>query len=156
MPRHIGWAPARLELPSARVLGLRLDPATESVRFSIRNVRIINASRDSIHPIDNNQIIAQNEILERFDFSDYVAFQTALKTAPDGRNSSDPQLNLLLTQPIDLELTDSQMFLATFVGFKDTLLSPWAFIFWSLIFFDFSRPFRWFQKNLSSLCSRPL
>ena len=146
LPRHIGWVPAHLKLPNARILGLRLDPATESVLFSIRNVRVINASRDFTHPIDSNQIIAQKEILERFDFPDHAAFQTALKTTPDARNSSDPQLNLVLTQPIDLELTDSQDFLATLVSYKDALLSPWVFIFWSLIFFDFSGFSRCFQK----------
>lgn len=147
LPRHIGWVPARLELPSVRVLGLRLDPATESVVFSIRNMRVINASRDFTHPIDSNQIIAQNEILERFTFPDHVAFQTALKTTSDARNSSDPQLNLVLSQPIDLELNNSQIFFATLVGYKDALLSPWVFIFWSLIFFNFSRVPRWFQKH---------
>ena len=156
LPRHIGWVSARLKLPSARIFGLRLDPASESVLFSIRNVRVINASRDSTYPIDNNHIIAQNEIHERFDFPDHVVFQTALKTTGDARNSSDPQLNLVLTQPIDLELTNSQKSRATLVGYKDALLSPWVFIFWSLIFFDFSRPSRWFQKRLSGLCAKPL
>jgi len=151
LPRHIGWIPAHLKLPNARIQGLRLDPATESVLFSIRNVRVINASRDSTYPIDNSQIIAQNEILERFDFSDHVAFQTALKTAPDARNSSDPQLNIVLTRPIDLELNNSQQFRAILVRYKDALLSPWPFIFWSLVFFDFSRPLRWSQKNLRRL-----
>ena len=156
LPRHIGWVAARLKLPNARILGLRLDPASESVLFSVRNVRVINASQDSTYPINNDQIIAQNEIHERFDFPDHVAFRTALRTRADGRNSSDPQFNLVLTQPIDLELTNSQKLRATLVGYCDALLSPWAFIFWSLIFFDFSRPSRWFQKRLSALCSRPL
>ena len=156
LPRHIGWVSARLKLPNTRILGLRLDPASESVLFSVRNVRVVNASRDSTYPINNDQIIAQNEIHERFDFPDHVAFRTALRTRADARNSSDPQLNLVLTQPIDLELTNSQKFRATLVGYNDALLSPWAFIFWSLIFFDFSRPSRWFQKRLSDLCSRPL
>ena len=156
LPRHIGWVPAHLKLPNARILGLRLDPASESVLFSIRNVRVINASQDSTYPIANNQIIAQNEIHERFDFPDHVVFQTALRTTANAQNSSDPQLNLVLTGPIDLELNNSQQFRATLIGYKNVLLSPWTFIFWSLFFFDFSRPFHWFQKNLSSLCSRPL
>ena len=156
LPRHIGWVAAHLKLPNTRILGLRLDPAKETVLFSVRNVRVVNASRDSTYPINKDQITVQNEILERFDFPDHVAFQTALKTTPDARNSSDPQLNLVLTQPIDLELTNSQTLRATLVGYNDALLSPWVFIFWSLIFFDFSRPSHWFQQKLSGLCSRPL